>query len=175
MSDALLLALIVYAAAGLVVSLVVHGLSFAGIQAGGEVLFFAIHIGILPLWVWIAVTFRGTWSGPSDAWTAIFAGCPAWMKYMTYGFFAYALVNFALFAATVQFGKPLEAGPALGWRGFSGHWMVFYSAGLAAVTTVYRQGIRKLSPLPKCPKGHSVAYGDRFCPECGAPIAGYRR
>ena len=51
MVDALLLPLMAYAALGLLLSLVVHVLSFAGIQAGGTGLFFALHVGIFPLWL----------------------------------------------------------------------------------------------------------------------------
>jgi hypothetical protein len=26
-------------------------------------------------------------------------------------------------------------------------------------------------PVPRCARGHTVGYGDRFCPACGAPVA----
>jgi len=48
-----------------------------------------------------------------------------------YGFFVYAIANFALF----MIQAPLHGGsgnpPAIVWRGFSGHWMAFYSASMA--------------------------------------------
>ena len=44
----LLLPLMVDAACGLVLSLAEHLLSLAGLQAGGNALFFALHIGTFP-------------------------------------------------------------------------------------------------------------------------------
>jgi hypothetical protein len=53
-------------------------------------------------------------------------------------------------------------------HGFSGHWMAFYSAGLAVLTSAYRRGLSNLQR--RCPSGHVVGWGDRFCPTCGASI-----
>ena len=176
----LLLVAMVYAAAGLILSLAVHLLSFGGIQVGGEPLFFALHVGIFPLWipvVWISTKLMGgmprqnSWSfGYSgNYWKPMLSGCPAWMRYMTYGFFIYALVNFAIFIVLAPSGKTFGGSPpAIVWHGFSGHWMAFYSAGLAIVTTAYRRGLANLSP--KCSNGHSIVYGDKFCAVCGVPI-----
>ena len=92
------------------------------------------------------------------------------MRYMTLGFFIYAIVNFAIFVLFLAptgrqvGGEP----PGAVWRGFSGHRMVFYSAGLAILTGAYRKGLSNLEP--KCPNGHNIGYGDRFCPTCGTPI-----
>lgn len=173
----------VYAAIGLVLSLAVHLLSFWGIQPGGSMLFFGLHIGIFPLWIpvvlignaltggmpgqnsWSVGYSRNSWG----AWNSMFSGCPAWMKYMTYGFGIYAVVNFLIFVAIAPSGKTAGGAPsAVVWHGFSGHWMLFYSAGLAMITTAYRRGISNLSP--KCPNGHPIGYGDKFCAVCGASI-----
>jgi hypothetical protein len=171
MTNVLLLLLMAYAAAGLVVSLAVHLLSFAGIQPAGNELFFALHIGIFPLWLpvmWMANKMTGG-ARRMDFWKVAFAGCPAWMKYMTYGFFEYAIVNFAIFFVTAPTGKPSDgAPPSSVWHGFSGHWMAFYSAGLAIVTSAYRRGISNLER--RCPNGHAIGYDDRFCPACGVAI-----
>jgi hypothetical protein len=175
-----LLALMVYAAAGLILSLAVHLLSFAGIQLGGDTLFFALHVGIFPLWipvVLISMKLAGgmprqsSWgTGNSwSSWKVMLSGCPPWMQYMTYGFFIYAIVNFAIFIFLAPSGKQIGGSPpAVVWHGFSGHWMAFYSAGLATITTAYRRGLANLTP--KCPNGHSISYGDKFCPVCGVPI-----
>jgi hypothetical protein len=91
------------------------------------------------------------------------------MQYMTYGFFIYAIVNFVIFIFLAPSGKSTSgAPPAVVWHGFSGHWMLFYSAGLAIITTAYRRGIANLSP--QCANGHSISLGDKFCPVCGVPI-----
>ena len=91
---------------------------------------------------------------------------------MTYGFFIYAIANFIFFIALMAMTPEQQTGgdPSnFVWRGFSGHWMLFYSAGLATLTTAYRRGISNLAP--KCRNGHAVVVGDKFCPKCGAPIS----
>jgi hypothetical protein len=185
MTNILLLPLIAYAAIGLALSLTAHLLAYAGLRLGGTGLFFGLHIGIFPLWIPVmllaAKMSGGTiWGGMTggrrrswDTWNAVLAGCPAWMKYMTYGFFAYAMVNFVLFMllTIVVHPNPGPHGgepPSAVWRGFSGHWMAFYSAGLAVVTSAYRRGLSNLER--RCVNGHVVAYGDKFCPTCGTPI-----
>jgi hypothetical protein len=179
-----------YAAAGLALSLTMHLLSYAGLQFGGTRLFAALHVGIFPLWIPV-VLLAGKMSGGvrwgsgmmSDgimpdrsswrSWNAILAECPVWMKYMTLGFFAYAIVNFVVFLLLMVFvhphaGQPGGDPPSVVWQGFSGHWMAFYSAGLAIVTAAYRRGLSNLQR--RCANGHVVAYGDRFCPTCGVPL-----
>jgi hypothetical protein len=90
------------------------------------------------------------------------------MKYMTYGFFGYAILNFLLFIISAPTGRH-DAGPPppAVWRGFSGHWMAFYSAGLAVVTTAYKRGISNLER--HCPNGHAISYDAKFCSTCGVP------
>jgi hypothetical protein len=167
----LLLPLIVYAAAGLILSLAVHLLSFFGLQPGGTTLFEVLHIGIFPLWlpVVFVASKRSSGARRKDFWKAALAGCPTWMRYMTYGFFAYAILNFVLFLVVAPTGRQLGgAPPSSVWHGFSGHWMAFYSAGLAIVTSAYRGGFA--TPGAKCPNGHTVGFGDRFCGTCGTPV-----
>jgi hypothetical protein len=186
--QALLLLLMAYAAVGLVLSVVVHLLALFGFQSGGPggtILFFALHAGIFPLWIPVCLIamkmMKGTrvgvgswwgWSGSSgwSAWNHMLSGCPPWMKSMTIGFLIYAVVNFAIFfVLTAPRGRQISGEPpAAVWRGFSGHWMAFYSAGLAILTSAYRKGLSNLEP--KCPNGHSIGIGDKFCPTCGTPI-----
>jgi hypothetical protein len=169
--DILLPPLMLYAACGLVLSLIVHILSIFGLEVGGTRLFFALHVGIFPLWIpAVFISMRMT-SGASrrDFWKVAFSGCPPWMKYMTYGFFGYAVLNFVFFAMNAPTGPKLGVDvPATVVRGFSGHWMAFYSAGLAILTTAYRRGLSNLQR--HCPYGHDVGWDDRFCPTCGASI-----
>jgi hypothetical protein len=161
-----------YAAIGLVASLFVHLMSFAGARLGGNALFFGLHVGIFPLWLIVVLILmrRFGLSIRTNSWKIILHGCPAWMRWMTWGFFAYAIVNFMIFIVTASH-MPKTAGtgvpPPEVWRGFSGHWMAFYSAGLAALTSAYRQGV---SPR-KCPAGHVVGPIDNFCPICGAKLS----
>lgn len=172
----LLLMMMAYAAVGLIVSLTVHVLSFFGIVVGGDRLFFALHVGIFPLWIPVVLIGQkvagGSIGGASGRgfWKLMLSGCPPWMKYMTYGFFIYAIANFVIFIAIAPSGKQSTAGaPPSVWHGFSGHWMAFYAAGLAVSTSVYRRGLGGLTP--RCPKGHVVGFGDTFCRTCGAPLS----
>jgi hypothetical protein len=68
-----------------------------------------------------------------DYWKLVLQGSPEWMRYMVYGFFGYAFVNFALFISKAPTGGGGANPPAIVWRGFSGHWMLFYSAALATL------------------------------------------
>jgi len=162
----------VYAACGLVLSLIVHILSFFGIALGGNTLFTALHLGIFPLWIPVALIGRKMVGGGqrrSDFWRAALSGCPAWMKYMTYFFLAYAILNFLWF--TAQAPKGHQGDDAIA-HGFSGHWIAFYSAGLAMMITAYRRGLSNLER--KYPFGDDVGWTDKFCPTCGVSVAPQR-
>jgi len=173
--------LIVYASVGLALSLAVHISSFFVQPPGGNALFTGLHIAIFPLWIPIVLIANLMSSGslftgrrPSWAdWRALLAGAPVWMRMMTYGFFAYALANFAVFFIFMATGHGASnhtgAPPALVWHGFSGHWMAFYSAGLAIATAAYRRGPENLAH--KCPNGHAVSPADRYCAQCGRAIS----
>ena len=86
---------------------------------------------------------------------------------MTIGFFAYAIVNFALFFLRTS-GQPHPPPPDSVWRGFSGHWMLFYCAGLTVATTAFLHGVEPSGAV--CRNGHRMSPGDLFCSRCGAPI-----
>jgi hypothetical protein len=102
-------------------------------------------------------------------WKVVLRGCPVWMKYMTYGFFIYAGVNFLIFFVIAPSGKlPVGGPPPSVWHGFSGQWMAFYSAGLAVATSAYRIGWGNL--IGKCPNGHDVSPGYMYCPICGSKM-----
>ena len=173
MTQILLPPLMLYAACGLVLSLVVHILSFFGIQFGGKDLFFGLHIGVFPLWIPV-VLIAQKMSGNSsrwEFWTRALSGCPTWMKYMTYCFFIYAFINFAIFllltVAHPHAKGELEPSAEV-LHGFSGHWMAFYSAGLAVLTSAYYRGLSNLQP--RCRYGHEIGSNDQFCPKCGTAI-----
>jgi hypothetical protein len=99
MTQILLLPLMLYAGCGLVLSLTVHILSFFGNQFGGNALFMGLHVGIFPLWIPIVLIAQKMSGGArrKDFWKIALSGCPPWMRNMTYGFFIYAIVNFAIF------------------------------------------------------------------------------
>jgi hypothetical protein len=173
-------ALIVYASIGLALSLAVHVASFFFEPPGGNALFIALHVGIFPLWlpiVFVANALAGkSFFSPASLadWRVILQGAPSWMRVMAYGFFVYALANFAvffIFTAILRRGASKYSGapPAFLWHGFSGHWMAFYSAGLAIATVAYLRGPGNLAR--KCPNGHRVSPADRYCATCGRAIS----
>jgi hypothetical protein len=172
MTQILLPPLMLYAACGLALSLVVHILSFFGIQLGGKNLFFGLHIGIFPLWIPVVLIAQKMSGGASrkDFWKAALAGCPPWMRYMTYGFFIYAFINFAIFFILTASHPSVKGGdpPAEVLHGFSGHWMAFYAAGLAVLTSTYYRGLSNLQP--RCRYGHEIGWNDKFCPQCGTAV-----
>jgi hypothetical protein len=121
---------------GLVLSLAVHVASLAGIALfGGKA--FALHAGIFVVWIpTVIVAQRSTREfKQKDVWTAALRGCPSWMKTLTGGFFAYALVNLAYFFITTAGVRSNHSGApdAAILRAFSGHWMLFYSAAMSVL------------------------------------------
>jgi hypothetical protein len=175
LTNILLLPLMAYAAAGLALSMTAHLLSYAGIQLGGNGLFIALHVGIFPLWIPVVlIAMKMSGGGRSrDFWKGMLADFPAWAPYALRGVIAYTVVNFILCAALLTFVYPKSGTrgappPDLLWRMFSGHWMVFYGAGLLMTAAAWRRGLSNLQR--RCTNGHAVAYGDRFCPTCGAPL-----
>jgi hypothetical protein len=119
---------------GLLVSLWVHIGALLGRNVAPEWLFFTLHLGIFVVWLPAVLVLqkRIGYTGGRDVWKKAFQGAPDGLRFMVYFFFAYAGFNFLLFwlqapAKSVPFGSA-EPVP---WRGFSGHWMAFYSAALA--------------------------------------------
>jgi hypothetical protein len=63
---------------------------------------------------------------------------------MTYGFLIYAFANFALTLVLTSNAVPVTNGhrgwpPGIMAHLYSGHWMLFYSAGLAILTSAWRR------------------------------------
>ena len=124
---------IVLSGVGLGLSLWVHMGAVAGRKVAPEAFFWMLHGGIFVVWipaVLVSIKRVGN-SGRKDFWKLALRGSPEWMRYMVYGFFGYAVVNFAIFFFQAPQGGSGANPPAVVWRGFSGHWMAFYSAALA--------------------------------------------
>jgi hypothetical protein len=166
------------AALGLVVSIIVHVLAHLGYAPFGASTF-VLHVGIFVVWIpavlsvmrsgvlriYTSMNPRAGWR----SWKQIVRGSPRWMQWMTAGFFIYGFANFFLFIALgLPAGSPRDNtfSPTLLW-GFSGHWMIFYSA---ALTIMYSAVKTNGAPL-RCPAGHLVSPMDSFCPECGTALA----
>jgi hypothetical protein len=156
-------------AVGLILSLWVHLGAVMGRRVAPAEYFWILHVGIFVVWfraVFIAQKRVGN-VNRKDFWKVVLKGSPEWMRYMVYGFFGYAFLNFALFAA--RGGTAGTSGlnpPATVWRGFSGHWMVFYSAALAILYSAVHEGSGGL----RCINGHRVSPGSVYCPTCGQPV-----
>lgn len=159
---------VVFSAVGLVVSLWVHIGAVAGHRVAPEALFWILHVGIFVVWfpaVFVAKARVGNLRR-KDFWKVALQGSPDWMRYAVYAFGGYALVNFALFTLNAPTGGGGENPPAIVWRGFSGHWMLFYSAALAILYAAVNQE----ETTQRCINGHSVPQGANFCVRCGQPI-----
>jgi hypothetical protein len=131
---------ICFSAVGLVVSLWVHLGAVMGRRVAPEAFFWLLHVGVFVVWfpaIFVARRMVGNLNR-KDLWKVILKDTPWWLRYMVYGFFVYAIVNFLIFMGTA----PKEAfgsnPPPTVWRGFSGHWMAFYSAALAILYSAAR-------------------------------------
>jgi hypothetical protein len=153
-------------AVGLVVSVWVH----IGAIMGHSVpaIFWILHMGIFVVWFPAVLVAQklGKNAGRNDAWKVVMRGSPTWMRYMTYFFFAYAFVNFFLFMQQDPTQGALGATPASQWRGFSGHWMLFYSAALS----ILYSAARLADTSPRCVNGHLASPSATYCPQCGQPV-----
>lgn len=86
-------------AVGLVLSLWVHLGAVMGRRVAPEAFFWILHIGIFVVWLPTVLVARKRVGNrrSKDYWKLALQGSPEWMRYMVYGFFGYAFVNFALF------------------------------------------------------------------------------
>jgi hypothetical protein len=168
----LLTPFIVLAAVGLLLSLIVHGCALLGLPQPLDDKVWGLHIGIFIVWLpavlasmWLAQDFT-----QKKYWKAALRGCPNWMRWMTYGFFIYAVINFITFMSVAPHGRqaPNAPTPPVVLRGFSGHWMAFYSAAMAMMYSAVV--VSRRDPVRRCPNGHPVSPSADFCENCGARI-----
>lgn len=173
----LLTPFIVLAAIGLVLSLIGHGCALLGLPQplGGAA--WGLHIGIFVVWLptVLVMTRLVRDFKQKDFWKAALRGCPNWMRWMTYGFFIYAIINFFItFVAAVPAGQqaPNAPAPPIVFRAFSGHWMAFYSMAIAIMCSAVV--VSERDPARRCPNGHPVSPSAEFCENCGAKIVGIK-
>ena len=156
-------------AVGLVVSLWVHISAVAGRRVLPEEFFWILHVGIFVVWFPAMLVAKRTVGSTNrrDFWKVALKNAPAWMRYVLYTFFAYAAINFALFFYNIQTGRPAATPEPMEWRGFSGHWMIFY---FAAFAILYSAAIGQKS-IRRCANGHAIPANANFCTQCGQPVA----
>jgi hypothetical protein len=153
----------VLAAAGLVLSAAVHFSTFAGVDPLDLAPWvWLLHIGIFVVFVPAIFLANRAKAGKRESLASQFPNAPRWMAWMTGLFFAYAFVNFAVFIFLMREGSPHQREDGTyaltdhgrtvreisaeefhrrqGYvaRGFSGHWMLFYSASLVALVSAVR-------------------------------------
>ena len=158
-------------------SLAVHLLSFAGIQPAGNELFFALHVGIFPLW--LPVSVDGKQNDGRRASHGLLEGRLVGMPRLDEVHdLRFLRIRDREFRDLLRYradrqarrrwrasGVPSgTASPVIGWP--------FIRRGLAIVTSAYRRGISNLER--RCPNGHAVGFDDRFCPVCGVAISDLR-
>jgi hypothetical protein len=167
---AFLIPLIIVSAVGLISSLIIHIAALLGIDLGFGSNIYLLHMGILVVWVPTVLVFNKMTGNckRSEVWKVALRGCPGWMRNMTYGFFVYAFINFIIFVIMDSHHPSNPHGMATPQmiRGFSGHWMAFYSAALA---TLFSARELRLSDV-KCMNGHVVSPLAKYCEQCGSPI-----
>jgi hypothetical protein len=154
-------------AVGLGVSLFVHLGAVMGRRVVPDSFFFLLHAGAIAMFFPTVLVGRKRVGSTrrKDFWKLALRGSPDWMRYMVYGFFGYALVNFLLFMLNSPLTGKVGSPPAVVWRGFSGHWMAFYAASFA----ILYSAVSPDASGARCINGHTMPPGASFCNQCGQP------
>jgi len=157
----------VLAAVGLALSILSHIAALLGQQGPLGSYSWVLHIGIFVVWIpAVLVSQRLTAEvARKDFWKAALRATPSWMKYMVYGFFGYAVLNFAFFITQAPSKGGSGPMPPAVVRGFSGHWMAFYAAAMAILYSAAHA--KDLGASRRCLSGHAVGPLAKFCERCG--------
>jgi hypothetical protein len=117
---------------GLVISMWVHGNGILGKSVVGDFCFFLLHLGCIALFgLGIFATGRANTSDLKE----LLKDVPDGLRWLVYGFFAYAMVNFWVYWFQVAPAGDRHALQPSDSRGFSGHWMLFYAVSFAMFYT----------------------------------------
>lgn len=166
----LLLPLMALAGAGLALTAVLHVAALAGHMPAlfqpfsgdrGVVAMAGLFVVWVPA-VFVAQRIEGT-GRRGFSWKRLLSGCPAGLRHGMLALFVYAFVNFF-----IALGGAADD-ELRGIRIFSGHAMLFYGAALCVFVSAWR--LPGLLVRARCPAGHDVDRGDRYCPACGLPVA----
>jgi len=155
---------------GFILSLSSHLCARFGIQGPLGEFTFALHFGILVVWIPAIIISRKIKANvPSkDLLDTILEGSPKWLRYGLHFFFYYAILNFFLFmiqAPSSNHVPDTQPQSTAVW-GYSGHWMVFYAVAFTIFTSKARTG----KPGRFCPNGHPVVAAAQSCETCGSPV-----
>jgi hypothetical protein len=126
---------------GLILSIWVHVGALFGYRVAPDYFFGMLHVGTFVVFfpaVLVAQKRLGS-TRRKDFWKEVTRGSSDGVRYLLYFFFAYGFVNFFLaFFAPHPASIPADGNPTFEWRGFSGHWMLFYYASFAILTSALR-------------------------------------
>jgi hypothetical protein len=127
----LLTPFLVLSVIGLVLSLIVHIDAPLGLPQPLGPAAWGLHIGIFVVCVpGMIVASRIVGDDPKRK-DAARRACPGWMRWLTYGFLGYAVIDFLLFMAVSPPRGAVDRAEML--RGFSGSWMAFYSLAASSL------------------------------------------
>jgi hypothetical protein len=142
---------VILSAVGLGLSLWVHLGAVSGRKVAPEPFFWTLHVGIFVVWLpAVTVANRRVGTFRRNYWTRVLRDSPSWLKYMVYFFFGYAAINFLFFITQTPEKGTAGDTPVGTWRGFSGHWMAFYSAALAILySAIHSSSESRIEPRPR--------------------------
>lgn len=155
---------------GLILSLIAHSCALLELPQPWGNAAWGLHLGVFVVWlpaILVANTLVKDFK-QKDFGKAALRGCPTWLRWLTGGFFVYAAINFITFLPVAPAGPRVVGAPAppVVFRGFSGHWMAFYSAAAAILYSAVV--VSKHDPVRRCHHGHPVPPSALYCEICGA-------
>ncbi len=151
------------AAAGLLLSIVVHFSTFLGFDPISRFpLVWLLHIGIFVVFIPAIIAANKAPATKTTSSASLFPNAPRWLIVAVGVFFAYALINFVILMYLMRDGSPTRRDngsfaitdhgrfvrkiseqefhryQAYEVRGFSGHWMAFYCISMATLVSAAR-------------------------------------
>ena len=145
---------------GLALSVIVHVLSILGpedVLSDIDGIVWMLHGGAILLGFPAVLCSQKLISGTQekDFWKAVLKDCPLWMSRMVGFFFLYGIISFIIFMTTSEGPTHGRGTPAHIFKGFSGHWMIFYSIEVAIFHSYLK---KKLSDVS------NTFFGDKIVP-----------
>lgn len=163
--------LIVLATVGAVASLVGLTLGYAGVREMPAALAALLGILLVPTLAGLfVVSVGGLGELPHKQRTKMmYTGCPPWLRRLVYGLMIFGAVSlFGRFALEARGLAPaLDVGfPSVTFSSFG---LIVFSSGVGQMVSFLV--LRARLDASRCPRGHPVPLGARFCPTCGEAVA----
>lgn len=154
------------AACGFVLATAVNIAGWLGYTILPENFFFAMHVGIFVVFL-PAILFGRNYSNNLLAFRKRSGTTQGWLPIVCKTLFVYVFFNFFSFVLVAPDKQHEHTPSALMWRGFSGHWMLFYFMSFALLYSVVTDSANKC----RCVNGHIITDESLTCPVCGAARA----